>query len=196
MAAMRYPEQHKAATRRRIVAEAGRLFRRHGYDGVGIDDVMAAARLTRGGFYGYFRSKADLLAAVMADEHGFIRLLRARPGPGRAALARQALAIVADYLHPGHRERVGRGCHLAALSVDTARAPRPVRAAYAAKVRELAAEFARGLTRPSDPDPRALVAIALCLGGLTLARGVDDEALAATILDACRVAAGEQLARP
>jgi TetR/AcrR family transcriptional repressor of nem operon len=42
--------------RERIVVAAGRLLRRHGYDGVGIDDIMDAAELTRGGFSGDVRS--------------------------------------------------------------------------------------------------------------------------------------------
>ena len=48
---MRYPEGHKASTRERIVATAARLFRVHGFAAVGIDRLMAAAGLTRGGFY-------------------------------------------------------------------------------------------------------------------------------------------------
>ena len=69
---MRYPSEHKAEVRRRIVECAASLFRRRGYDGVGIDAIMAEAELTRGGFYGHFKSKADLFAAVAAHVRGWI----------------------------------------------------------------------------------------------------------------------------
>lgn len=45
---------------------AGRLFNRHGFDAVSIDDVMAKAGLTRGSFYCYFASKSDLYAQSVA----------------------------------------------------------------------------------------------------------------------------------
>ena len=193
---MRYGAEHKERMRRRIVEVAGRLFRRHGYRGVGIDTIMSAAGLTRGGFYGYFRSKAALFAAVMAGEHDFTRRLQARPGRTRQALAAQALEVVTGYLHPENRRRVGQGCALASLSVDVARAGNPVRAAYGDKVRLLAAEFGRGLENAEATDPRALAAIALSVGGLMIARGVGDEALSQAILAACRDAATRELARP
>jgi TetR/AcrR family transcriptional repressor of nem operon len=194
---VRYDRRHKDRTRQRIVAAAGRLLRERGYDGVGIDDLMAAADLTRGGFYVHFRSKADLFAAVMADEHGFVRLLRRRRGHDRKSLNAEAKAIVADYLHPAHRGVVGRGCHLASLSVDAARASRPVRAAYAAQVRTLTRELVRGLAEPAgELDPRALAALALCVGGLVIARAAHDEEIAAAVLGSARDAAHAALDRP
>jgi TetR/AcrR family transcriptional repressor of nem operon len=44
-------------SRRRIVAEAGNLFRSRGYDAVGIAYVMKAAGMTQRGFYKHFASK-------------------------------------------------------------------------------------------------------------------------------------------
>jgi len=192
---MRYPPQHKARVRARILDAAGRLFRRRGYDAVAIDDVMAAARLTRGGFYGHFRSKRALFAEALGQEHGFVRLLRGRRGRTREALAAEAHRIVADYLHPDHRAEVGQGCYLAALGVEVARGARPARQAYEAAVRELAAELSRGLDDARPLDPRALASIALCIGGLTVARAVDDDALATAILRAAEDAAHAQLGR-
>ena len=39
---------------------AARLFREHGFDGVGVDAIMKEAGLTHGGFYGHFASKEEL----------------------------------------------------------------------------------------------------------------------------------------
>ena len=53
---------HRAQVREKIVRSARRLFNRHGFNAVSIDDVMAEAGLTRGSFYAYFDSKSDLYA--------------------------------------------------------------------------------------------------------------------------------------
>ena len=64
---MPYRPDHKARTRARIVEAARRLFNRHGFEQVTIDQIMAAAGLTRGGFYHHFDSKDQLYAASVAS---------------------------------------------------------------------------------------------------------------------------------
>ena len=58
---MPYSPEHKAKTHARIVQVASRLFRRKGYQATGVDQLMSAAGLTRGGFYSHFRNKTQLL---------------------------------------------------------------------------------------------------------------------------------------
>ena len=48
---MPYPVEHRHLTKERILRSARRLFNRHGFDAVSIDDVMADAGLTRGSFW-------------------------------------------------------------------------------------------------------------------------------------------------
>jgi AcrR family transcriptional regulator len=190
---MRYPREHKRQTRERILREARRLFRAHGYEGVGIEAIMEAAGLTRGGFYGHFRSKAELFRETLREGHDLLDRLRARPGRTRATLAREGIDVVHDYLDPAHRGPVGRGCSLAALAADTARAGRGPRRAFAETVRGVAEELGRGLRDPEPDDPRALAALALCVGGLLLSRAVGDPGLADAISRACATAAEERL---
>src|SRR5215475_12442013 len=57
---MPYTPQHKQQTRERIVRSARRLFNRKGFAGVTIDEIMAEAGLTRGGFYRHFAAKEEL----------------------------------------------------------------------------------------------------------------------------------------
>src|SRR5262249_42307870 len=64
--AVPYPAEHKFRTRARIVESARRLFNRHGFEQVSIDQIMAGAGLTRGGFYHHFGSKDELFAARSA----------------------------------------------------------------------------------------------------------------------------------
>jgi len=67
---MRYPSNHKHATRLRILEVAARLFA-SGSGRDGVDEVMRRAGLTHGGFYAHFRDKAELLgeACAAAFEH-------------------------------------------------------------------------------------------------------------------------------
>jgi TetR/AcrR family transcriptional repressor of nem operon len=190
---MRYRPEHKEMTRERIIDAAGELFRRHGYDGVGIDQIMSAARLTRGGFYGYFNSKSALFAQVIRAEHGFNAMLARRSGGTTAELGQQAQEIVEGYLHPDNRAEIGAGCSMASLSVDVARAGEPAQDAFSLKLRDLAAEFARGLDDAGELDARALTAMALCVGGAVLARAANDEDLVNRLSEACRAAVNREL---
>lgn len=62
---MRYPEDHKQKTRRRIVEEAARLFRQDGVGATGLQPLMKALGLTHGGFYAHFKSKDDLVETAL-----------------------------------------------------------------------------------------------------------------------------------
>ena len=64
---MPYSPEHAVQTRGRIVESARRLFNRHGFEQVTIDQIMAAAGLTRGAFYHHFQSKNELYAAAVAS---------------------------------------------------------------------------------------------------------------------------------
>ena len=52
----------KEQTRERILRAAARAIRKHGYEGLGVADVMKEAGLTHGGFYAHFASRDALLA--------------------------------------------------------------------------------------------------------------------------------------
>jgi AcrR family transcriptional regulator len=58
--------EHAADTRDALVRAARQLFAAHGYDGTGTEQIVAAARVTRGALYHHFRDKAELFRAVMA----------------------------------------------------------------------------------------------------------------------------------
>jgi len=186
---MRYGPDHKARTRERILREAGRLFRRRGYRGVGIDRIMAAAKLTRGGFYAHFPSKQALFAAVVEGGSDFVSRLRAARGDATPASAEPACAVVRAYLDPANREKIGRGCTLASLTQDVPRTGVAAQRAYARLVRALCAELEAHLPADlprAERSERARAAVVCCVGGIGLARGVGDEALAEAILRTAR----------
>lgn len=64
------PRRTKAdsdATAAAIVAAGRRLYAERGYGGVGLEEVAAAAGVTRGAVYHHFASRRGLFAAVHAD---------------------------------------------------------------------------------------------------------------------------------
>lgn len=58
----RVSKQQMEHNREAIIQVSSTLFREHGLNGVSLNDLMAAAGLTHGGFYGHFASKDELAA--------------------------------------------------------------------------------------------------------------------------------------
>jgi AcrR family transcriptional regulator len=50
-----------------LLREGARLFRRHGYQGVGVDEIAAAAGIRGPTMYEHFSSKAELLGQILRD---------------------------------------------------------------------------------------------------------------------------------
>jgi len=127
------------AHREVITEQAARLFRERGIRTVSVADVMAAAGLTHGGFYGHFESK-DALAGI-AGERAFGQAIERwkKRAAAEATPAAQRAAIIEGYLRPQSVRDAANGCPTAALCVDVSREAddAPVRAAYVAGVEEM-----------------------------------------------------------
>src|SRR5215213_9770963 len=113
----RYGQQHKQATRRRIIEVAGRRLKRDGIDGSGIATLMGDAGLTNGAFYAHFESKEDLVATVVADQLARQAYEFSELPDGPAGLE----AFVREYLSPMHRDHPDIGCPSAALLDEVGR---------------------------------------------------------------------------
>lgn len=180
---MPYTKEHKQKTRERIVDAARRLFNRHGFGDVSIDDIMAAAGLTRGGFYNHFGTKDELYAAVVAQfldgtaENGW--------KCDEAASFGVIPAFVTAYLSEAHFENREDCCSLMALPSDVARSSEPVKRAYRRVLEHMLENLEKGLPG-SESRSRALAIAALCIGGMAVARAVDDAELAHEMREAAR----------
>jgi TetR/AcrR family transcriptional repressor of nem operon len=183
---MRVSRQKAAENRERIIEAAGALFREKGFDRVGVADIMKAADLTHGGFYGHFESKDDLTA--QASERA---MARAATNWGKIvadAPNNPYAALLKHYLSRRHRDDPGQGCAFAALSGDAARCGKPVRTAFAEGLERLIEIVAK--TVPSRSKVvrrrRAVAAVAELVGALILSRAVEDLSLSEEILDSAR----------
>jgi len=168
-----------AETRRRIVKTAAAEFRRKGINGAGVNDVMAAAGLTHGGFYRHFDSKDELVAAACAAAIDSAEATNQCPALGKDGLE----AILADYLSTDHRDNPSEGCVLAGLGSELARSDDKTRAAATAGFLKLVDAFAQQYRmKPQAAKARALVTASAIIGAITMSRIVTDPKLSAAIL--------------
>jgi TetR/AcrR family transcriptional regulator, transcriptional repressor for nem operon len=191
---MRVSRAKAAEHRDRIIDAAGALFRAKGFGGIGVADIMKAADLTHGGFYGHFASKDDLVAqasrrTMARAVANWTKLVEAAPDSPYAAL-------LAHYLSPKHRDDPGKGCAFAALGNDAARSGKVVRKAFAEGLAPLIDILAQSIPGKSAPDKsipdkskavrrrKAVAAMATLVGALTLARAVEGTPLSDELLEA------------
>ncbi len=194
---MPYPADHKREMRTKILDSARKLFNRNGLTEISIDEIMAGAGLTRGGFYSYFPSKEDLYAEAITHflhcqvppsswQHSAMQALAgADPANGQE----RARAVIDAYLSRDHLEDVDYSCPMIGLATDVARVGTAAKTAY----RQVLSMMIDLLAENFGPDPfaeddgtadaeadrrRALGIVSMCVGGMVLARAVDDPALA------------------
>lgn len=179
---MKVSRAEAAQNRERVIEVAAKLFRERGFDGIGVAELMKAAGLTHGGFYGNFASKEDLMAqaSTRALEGSLDAMRQLAVRDGENALS----TFAAAYLSPSHRDGPGEGCALAALGAEAARHGSPVRAAFTEGVRSLVDILTRLVPGRSKRTKRekALVMYASMVGALVLARAVDDTEFSEEVL--------------
>ncbi|MDX1737280.1 MAG: TetR/AcrR family transcriptional regulator [Alphaproteobacteria bacterium] len=186
--AMPLSKAHKAASRRRIVDAARELFNLNGFKHVSIEDIMARAGLTRGGFYAHFKNKAALYAEairsirVRHQENGLEQRCQENPRAVQKAVAEY-------YLSGQHRDNPEGGCPLPALVSDVSREDETVKEAYTEVFQALANALSgcNPNQKPSDEQLHsAIVAAVLAVGGQIISRAVTDPNLSDKILKSCR----------
>jgi TetR/AcrR family transcriptional regulator, transcriptional repressor for nem operon len=180
---MPYPAGHRERVRAKIVDSARRLFNRHGFENVSLDVIMAHAGLTRGGFYSYFDSKSDLyteaLRCFFTDPNWKSRWKGVRVDLGSPDAGPQ---IIRAYLSRQHFDDVENSCPMVALPSDVARGDEKVKVAFETVFKAMVDLLGREV---KEDSPSAATAIAvLCIGGMVVARSVNDPGLADQIRQA------------
>ena len=181
---MRVSRVQAEQNRQKVIDVASRLFREHGFDGIGLKDLMEGAGLTQGAFYKQFASKDDLAAQASR------RALESASGRWSAAAAANPQdplgAVIAFYLSMGHRSERMDGCPVVALGADAARQGAEVKASFEVGIREYLEMLGRWLDEPGGEEPsgKAMAILSTMVGAVVLSRAVNDERLSKQFLQA------------
>lgn len=191
---MRYKSGHKEEARARMIAAAGRGFRRKGFGGIGVDGLAKEAEVTSGAFYGHFSSKdaafKEAVAAGIEELRAGIEKFQMTHGKGWIE------PFVDFYLGEKRTCDLGESCAMQSLSTEVMRAAADVRAVYQNGMMKVADQIAKGLPSgsPTDKRKRAWAFLSVLAGGVTVARAVEGDDVAAQIAKAARLAALRSIA--
>ncbi|WP_183801059.1 TetR/AcrR family transcriptional regulator [Rhizobium sp. BK316] len=179
---MRVSRAQAEANRETVINVASRLFREHGFDGIGLKDLMKGAGLTQGAFYKQFESKNDL--AALASRRAMESATR-RWSTVAAGSPDPLEAVVGLYLSTDHRGETGDGCPLAALGSDAARQSEGVRTPFQDGI-EAHLQILDELIPASDsskPYDKAMAVLSLMVGAVTISRIMTDEDMSRRVLE-------------
>ena len=180
---MRYGPEHKLEIHRKIVKDASRRVRAEGLNGASVSAVMKDAGLTHGGFYKHFKSKDDLLLESLREGFREIEDTLAHAAeqspPGEAWKA-----VVRTYLSLELCDHPERGCPLAALSPELARADKRMKPKI---VVELVNYKSRMLPfmpgrQPVDKERAFFAIFSTMIGAIDIARLLPDRAMREKVL--------------
>jgi len=179
----------KQETRERILRAAARAIRKHGYEGVGVAEVMKDAGLTHGGFYAHFASRDALLAAAV-DQAGAESTENLSRAVAAAKPGAELMALIDTYLDDRHvaAPEHGLGCAIAAAGSEVPRQQAEVRRAASRRIKELIGFVERQFPEWGKRVARdkAMGIVAGMVGALMLARAVDDPQLSKAIRKSAR----------
>ncbi len=182
---MRYPKDHKDASRQRLIELSGSHAKKHGFNETGMASLAASAGVTTGALYKHFDGKSGLFTALVTAELERTARMYAALAPSDPAGAPRLLA---GYLSIGHLRHPEQGCPLPSLTPEIARADDSTKAAFQDGLLDIHAQ----VQRQTASAESAWTLIAQNVGAVMLARAVSDEALQQEILSAARKA-GEKL---
>jgi AcrR family transcriptional regulator len=119
------PEPRPSEARSRLLSTATRIFYTEGIHAIGVDRILAEAKVTRATFYRHFPGKEDLIVAYLGEIHqmergGLTAVIAAHPDPAEALLA-VADTIGRNITSPGFR-----GCAFLNAAAEYPNAGHPV----------------------------------------------------------------------
>lgn len=188
---MRYKSGHKEEARERMIAAAGRGFRRQGFAGIGVDGLAKEAQVTSGAFYSHFPSKdvafREALKAGIEELRAGIEAVQAQHGSDWLD------HFVAFYLSEKRTCDLGISCAMQSLSPEVSRSDPETQEAFRAGMKRVVDQMTKGLQGNSvkDREAKAWRVLAILAGSVTLARAVGDSDEASVIAEAAKAAAGQ-----
>lgn len=177
---MRRSRAEKAATHSKIIAVAAKRFRELGLQGIGVADVMKEAGYAVGGFYRHFGSRDELVIEALAEAFKDLDSLESN--------SEDLAAYLFEFISEKHRDAPSTGCAITAFAGEIGHASTGIRAVYTQRVKHTLGYYGDHL-RAGDPSARrarAIILLSAGVGGLSLARAVNDKALSREIVAVLR----------
>ena len=188
---MPYPAGHRAKIKKDIIDSARKLFNRHGFESVSLNQIMAGVGLTHGGFYSYFNGKSDLYAEVLGCFFTDPQWKSCWEGVHVDLSSTDVGSqVVRAYLSRQHFEDVENSCPMVALPTDVARSGVGAKRAFETVFKAMVSVLERSLVQ--NGRRRRITAqgiAALSIGGMVVARTMVDRALADELRAACMAVA-------
>jgi TetR/AcrR family transcriptional regulator, lmrAB and yxaGH operons repressor len=161
-----------ADTRERILLSAMRLFRKHGYHGVGLAEILAMAQAPKGSLYHHFPGGKEAIGVAVVQRLGEMVV-----GLMRASRARSAATVIADVADQLAQTMARTGHELCTLfsgfAAERSQSPQlglAVREAYASMAQALVERLRADGLSPKAADELAQLVLILLEGGAMLAQ--------------------------
>lgn len=183
---MRYSPEQKEQTRKRIVSAARTCFKESGYSGVGIDGLAKAAGVTSGAFYVHFDSKEDAFKEAIIS--GMAELSSAIIHFKQEYGEKWWHEFAAFYTNQKRTCDLSESCALQSLTPEVGRANEAIRDLFETellKITKIANDEQQEEPSQKAKD-RTWVSLAMLIGGVTLARAVNDDVLSNEIAEAIK----------
>lgn len=185
---MKKQQTQKEASHEKILGACAKVLRKQGVSAATVAQVMHEAGMTVGGFYAHFDSKEAMVAegfrrAQLESNAALMAPARVEPDAGR-----RLRTYARGYLSPSHRDQDsdGRGCAVAALATDMAKAGPALRKVFAEEFQKLVFVNTEDLGVEGERMPRKefLGVFATLAGALILARATRGSPISDEILEA------------
>lgn len=184
---MKVSREQAEKNRELILETAGSLFRQHGFDGIGIADLMNSAGFTVGGFYKNFDSKEDLIAQTCNRINKNV-LAKWQTHIADSSIEDPYKRIGSGYLSIKNRDNLSNTCIYTTLAAEVPRHESPVREVFKEGVAEtlkLLAELMPGESAETK-QKLAIQTFSQWIGAMILARATSDSELSEVILKTVR----------
>lgn len=181
---MPYSREHKQQSRARILQSAYRLFSTRGFDNVTVDAVMQDCSLTRGAFYGHFRSKSELYKEAL--KFAALNSKLADRQPEGLSPWEWLSQLLDGYLSIEHVAG-DRPCPLAFLATDIVSRNKETHETYAhvySRMNQLILDYAGKHSGTNEQDILSLTS--MIIGAVAVSRTIEDKQLVQQILSSCR----------
>ncbi|KAB2963373.1 TetR/AcrR family transcriptional regulator [Zoogloea sp.] len=172
---------HRRRPRDEIVETAHRLFYEHGFGGTSLSDIARAGNLKKGNFFYYFKTKSELLIAVIDKRLAQSVALLSRLEVDAVSPSERILCFVRSQLEDDG-EALPCGCSIGALCTELARMKSPAlqraREEFLLYQHWLAGQFA-AMGHPEQAITLSTHLLVRIQGAAVMAQSIEDPSISA-----------------